>query len=572
MSTPETTTPADHDLLRRFEPILRLADGERFLPAAVDAYVANSSLNLRGPDAVEVLVPEGDLTIDSLADAEGGRSGAFLRFVSDSERTAARDVRWRLRLDGPARLARVGLVGRIADALFRLSLVLRGTVPRGVAAGAARKADRIGLHDHPSYYARVVRDGGWTVLHYQFFYAMNDWRSAFGGANDHEADWEQVMVFCEETGSDVHPRWLAYATHDHHGDDLRRAWDDPEVTIENGHPVVFVGGGSHASYFRRGSYVTRIDIPALRVVMAIQRLFHRIARIPQEHGSLGIPFVDRAPGDGLTIGPGGDREWERRFLRPMPMWAAEYRGLWGLDTADFTGGERAPAGPQFDRDGTVRSAWADPVGYAGLQKVTPPGLESEVRALRLEELSARREELSNSFEEARRQLRAEVLIGNLAPSEIADAESELAQMRARESDLESEQRGLERAVSPRIDPRAHLEDPAVPEPAVPPTRRRLLNLWATLSAPLILGLIAAIFLVPTTTAVGIGLILVAAVALESLLRRRLLNFLWGSAVIGLVVFLVWVGLRNWQDVIGLTIAVFAFTVLVANVRELFTRR
>lgn len=572
MSSPESATPADLDLLHRFEPILRLADGERFVPAAVDGYVAGASLNLRGPDGVDVVVPEGELTLESLADAEGGRSGVFMRFVSDSERTAARDVRWRLRLDGPARLSRVGLAGRIADALFRLSLVLRGTVPRGVAAGAALKADRIGLHDHPSYYARVVRDGGWTVLHYQFFYAMNDWRSAFGGANDHEADWEQVMVFCEETSDDVHPLWLAYATHDHHGDDLRRAWSDPEVTIENGHPVVYVGGGSHASYFQRGSYVTRVDIPALRAVMAVQRLFHRIARIPQEQGSLGIPFVDRAPGDGLTIGPGGDHEWQRRYLRPMPMWVGEYRGLWGLDTADFTGGERAPAGPRFDRDGTVRSAWADPVGYAGLQKVTPPALESEVRALRLAELSRRREELSISFDDARRQLRAGVLIGNLAPSEIAAAEDKLSLMRARESELQSEQRGLERAISPRIDPRAHLEDPAVPEPAVPPTRRRLLNLWATLSAPLILGLIAAIFLVPETTAVGIGLILLAALALESLLRRRLLNFLWGLAVVTLVVVLVWFGLRNWQYVIGVTIAVFAFVILVANVRELFTRR
>ena len=24
---------------------------------------------------------------------------------------------------------------------------------------------------------------------------MNDWRSTFGGVNDHEADWEQVTVF-----------------------------------------------------------------------------------------------------------------------------------------------------------------------------------------------------------------------------------------------------------------------------------------------------------------------------------------------------------------------------------------
>ena len=54
-----------------------------------------------------------------------------------------------------------------------------------------------GLHERPTYYGRVIRDGGWTVLHYMFFYAMNDWRSAFGGVNDHEGDWEQIMVFCD---------------------------------------------------------------------------------------------------------------------------------------------------------------------------------------------------------------------------------------------------------------------------------------------------------------------------------------------------------------------------------------
>ena len=45
------------------------------------------------------------------------------------------------------------------------------------------------------YYGHVSRDGGYVVLQYWYFYPMNDWRSTFGGVNDHEADWEQVTIF-----------------------------------------------------------------------------------------------------------------------------------------------------------------------------------------------------------------------------------------------------------------------------------------------------------------------------------------------------------------------------------------
>ena len=41
----------------------------------------------------------------------------------------------------------------------------------------------------------VVRDSGYTVLQYWFFYAYNDWRSRVFGVNDHEADWEQVTIY-----------------------------------------------------------------------------------------------------------------------------------------------------------------------------------------------------------------------------------------------------------------------------------------------------------------------------------------------------------------------------------------
>ena len=66
------------------------------------------------------------------------------------------------------------------------------------------------------------------MLHYLFFYAMNDWRSTFHGANDHEADWEQMFVYLYEDGQgELVPRWVACASHDYYGDNLRRRWDDP---------------------------------------------------------------------------------------------------------------------------------------------------------------------------------------------------------------------------------------------------------------------------------------------------------------------------------------------------------
>jgi len=81
----------------------------------------------------------------------------------------------------------------------------------------------------------VVRQAGWTVCHYLFFYAMNDWRSTFAGANDHEADWEQCFVFLEEADDgSATPVWFARAAHDEVGADLRRRWDDPLLVREGG--------------------------------------------------------------------------------------------------------------------------------------------------------------------------------------------------------------------------------------------------------------------------------------------------------------------------------------------------
>ena len=186
--------------------------------------------------------------------------------------------RWRARADrvplpSPNRLQRVGLVTRILDGLFDLSLVMRGRVPGGTAAAAQQKYAAIVQQDpRRVYYGRVVRTGGYIVLHYVFFFAMNDFRSTFHGVNDHESDWEQVFVYLSDEGdADPVPRWVAYASHDFSGDDLRRRWDDPEVEkVDGTHPVIYAGAGSHASYFTRGEYLMQVE-PAFLAPIARRR-------------------------------------------------------------------------------------------------------------------------------------------------------------------------------------------------------------------------------------------------------------------------------------------------------------
>ena len=257
--------------------------------------------------------------------------------------------------------------------------------PGGTAAAAQVKYERARAADpRYIYHARVVRQDGWLVLHYMWFYFMNDFRSTFSGANDHEADWEQAFIYLEEPpGEEPRPVWIACAAHDYTGDDLRRRWDDPLLVKEGDHPVLHAGAGSHASYFEQGEYLTIVPLPALRGVKgllgAVRDLWRDTLRQPDPgdlaqtlERALAVPFIDYARADGSAIGPGQAAEWTPVPIDDSTDWVDGYRGLFGLDTRDRFAGERAPAGPKYGRTGTVRQSWNDPVGFAGLSKVAPP--------------------------------------------------------------------------------------------------------------------------------------------------------------------------------------------------------
>ena len=220
------------------------------------------------------------------------------------------------------------------------------------------------------------------MLQYLYFYFMNDYRSTFGGANDHESDWEQVFVFLDDRPGGPEPVWIAAAAHDYTGDELRRRWDDPTITLHGEHPVLFAGGGSHASYFEQGEYLTQLPLPFARgargALDALRTFWRDTLNQPDPgdlarriEGALSVPFIDYARGDGRAVGPGGTDEWTPVLIDDSVPWVDGYRGLFGLDTYDRFAGERAPAGPKYTRSGTVRQTWNDPLGFAGLDKVAP---------------------------------------------------------------------------------------------------------------------------------------------------------------------------------------------------------
>jgi hypothetical protein len=611
---------SDLALLRRFEPVLRFTRGEQFFPMAVEPYVRESSLWLYRPGREPVcLEPVGELTLEKLAEPRAGGFDAvyFLQFIEPLDITELAAYRLReglARKDprqvfhaGRGRLARVGYVARLIDALFSLTLLARGRVPGDTAAAAALAYQRITLeNEHYCYYGRVLHENGWTVLQYWFFYPFNDWRTGFSGANDHEADWEMVCIYLYEAEpGDFQPEWVAYAAHDYTGDDLRRRWDDPEVEKVGEHTVIYVGSGSHASYYAAGEYLAELELsflaPFSNMIERVRR-FWRTAlghmhdedletdHQPHSMKIFRVPFVDYARGDGLTLGPGQDKEWDSPgLLDPTPPWALHYRGLWGLYTRDPVAGEDAPAGPLYNRDGTMRRSWYDPAGWAGLDKVPPPNWALRYAREQYAAGQQRQKQLEETIAVKSRRLSGlglEVAAMRDQPhlkeqylehqQEIAALAAELDDLRGEvasdEALLEALALNLQRLEAGYRDPaRAHLRRVHHPFSDAGLRFSRVAEMWAAISIGLmmlvfvglvifareylIFGLVALISLLifieagfrkrlmQLVSSVTIALAVVASLIL-------LFDFFWSIVVIGVLVaggYIMWENLRElWQ--------------------------
>jgi len=609
-------------LLRRFEPVIRSTKGDKFYPMDVEPYVRACSLWVQRPGEEAVCVaPGGKLDLDRLAQQPLDEAGAvhFLKFTDPQDlagpgsrsgrfrmfgRRAARGLRESREAfrAGRGRLARVGYVSRFVDALYSITLLTRGRVPGESAAAASVSYERIMAEgEHYRYHGRVTRQDGWVVLQYWLFYPFNDWRSGFFGANDHEADWEKIFVYLSESDEgEVRPEWVAYAAHNYTGDNLRRRWDDPEVEKVGEHAVIYVGAGSHASYYAPGEYLTELNIPLpaplARTANAVRGFWkERLGQYAGEGeeeggpGYLHIPFVDYARGDGLSIGAGSDRAWDppRLMLDPPPRWVSGYRGLWGLYARDPFEGEDAPAGPMYSRDKSVNRAWYDPVGWAGLDKVPPPDEALEATLARRADFEARCAALRTEIDKKSQQLKKlGVEVAALRDRSHLDTPHEegarrLAEL-SREVDRLRAQLATDEAVSKSLDEyadrlKAGERDPArshisrAHRPASEDELRvsRVAEAWAAASVSLMLISFVGIALFEREHLMSMLVLSIALFAfVEAGFRGRLVNLV-SSVNIGLAVVAALILTYEffWQLVVAAVLSVGLY-VLWDNLREL----
>jgi hypothetical protein len=584
----------DAALLAAHQPVIRFTRGEYFFPVAVDRYVEQSALwSEPGTGDPQIVAGPGTLSLDSLAlrslSAQGLDQSLSGILTGDKPRHATIPLRDRPpRLKGGSRLAAVGLLARLIDALNRVSLIFRGSVPGGSAAHSFMLQKEHLSPDRPTCYGRVVHDGGWIICQYWYFYAFNNWRSAFGGVNEHEADWEQVTVYLDGTSVvdevGLPPaRWVVFSAHDETGDDLRRRWDDPDLSLVDGrHPVVFAGAGSHSGAYLAGDYLITVPAPTLGGLVKVMRWLGRlIAPWSASTGGdgVGIPYVDYARGDGRVVGPGGD-PCTIVVIDDDTGWVRDYRGLWGHDTRDRLGGERGPAGPRYERDGTVRQSWADPIGWAGMAKVAPnPQVEAELVSARIAELDVRLAELEGEITRARRQL--EVAAAGLAPASpevraLADEEERVLGLRMEQTRLRDERARMQAGLGappPESEPHAHLRRRLTPLTPIQGARNRIRSGWAVVSTPVILYAIGVI-IIPTegVSATSDAIIwLVVLLSIEGLVRGQFLAVLARMVMAAVLLVGLYYLVVDWRFVLGWVFLGAAALMLVVNLRDAFKR-
>lgn len=605
---PQTTiSERDVALLRRYEPIMRFSKGEQFYPMNAEAYIGAAQLCvLRPNDLPEVLVPRGQLTSERLGALAMQEQNAitYLHFV-DPLTPAEVQRFWRESTlrdfhTGRSRLVRVGLLTRIGDVIFSLSLLLRGKVPGGQAAAAAQRYHALLAQDERyCYYSRIVRENGYIVLQYWMFYAYNDWRSSFHGVNDHEADWEMISVFLADE-EQPYPLWLAYSAHQFGGHDIRRSWNDPEILKIDGHPVVFVAAGSHASYFLRGEYLPSVGIPLPAGIMRLRRAIIRFWRETLRQGEqlssdfhdiLRIPFVDYARGDGLVIGPGGQHSWEMILLQdtaeqPAPAWVDHYHGLWGLYTGDSLAGEDAPGGPRYQSDGMLRMSWNDPLGWSGLDTVPAPALALTTLTRHCERLRAERAELLARIDALAIQLGGLQLeyeaLGELTAThertlsvqhELKTMATELRQLKAQRADIDlalehSLRYAARLAQGTQTDMRTHLRRPQLPASSADIRLSRAAEAWSAVSIGALLLALVVITQIRGFWITGVGLLLAIFAFLEALFHRRAAEFMRTIVVLLAIMASLVLIVNNLRLVLISIACIIGILVIIDNIREL----
>ena len=388
-----TEPRSDLDLLRAFEPVVRYTNGELFFPTGVEQLPgrvrpAGGAVGARaarpGPAGRADAGVAGHLhraarrepLPAARPEAAQRPRAAPLAQPARPRAASARPAGWRA--SGSSRGSSTP-ASRLRCCCAARCPAARRQRPRSSTSRARERDPRY------VYHGRVVRENGWICLHYLYFYFMNDYRSTFNGVNDHEADWEQVFIYLEETprgpgaGLDRggRPRLQRRRAAPTLGrPDAREGRRPPRhqrrapartpptssaASTSPRCPSRPSGGWAASSTWCASSGATRCASPTPATC-------GRRSRARSACPSSTTPAVTASPSGRASRTPG-----RAVLIDDATDWVDGYRGLFGLDTYDRFAGERAPAGPEV-RAARARSASPGTTrsGFAGLDKMAPP--------------------------------------------------------------------------------------------------------------------------------------------------------------------------------------------------------
>jgi hypothetical protein len=303
------TVDWDNTLLQAYAPALKFDSSEAFLPQAVDGL---TSIRQTAPDcagdATMLAHPNGEPYLDTTyATAKDSGCPGDDRLDLGNLRAEGTDYPYHdtTRAGNP-----LGVVS--ADDILNL----RGS------SGGTYQADSAAIFAEPGWARRtyghaVMSPDGDLWLQYWFWYYYNN--GNYPEQDDHEGDWEGIQLhFSNPLGTNPTPDHATYNEHDFHS---RCDWDHVEKS-ENGHPVVYVSRGRHASYFNW------LNMPS-----GAHPFF------PDETDAR--PYT---PSYQVTVEP---------ITTYTPAWM-RWPGRWGSSSGDLVGSGMSPRGPAF------QSSWADP--------------------------------------------------------------------------------------------------------------------------------------------------------------------------------------------------------------------
>jgi hypothetical protein len=211
-----------------------------------------------------------------------------------------------------------------------------------------------------------------VALQFYFYYYFNDW------FNRHEGDWEGITLLLREKDGDFTPDWVGYAAHI---GGARREWADVNKSPDDQNsPLVFVGAGSHASYFEhreKGYRTLNRELKGPGFWKGVGRRSYWLA------GKLGlsskIEHWDVVPesSDETRVVPECVLIPENDNRKDPEFWWSSYSGYWGeipSELVDFEGGELALSTPGPQGPWLQGSKWKNPFHWVmELPEGDPPG-------------------------------------------------------------------------------------------------------------------------------------------------------------------------------------------------------